>query len=59
MVNANLAEYHVPTNADIGIIDVDVVEAARLTNPTYAAELDRPQISIAPRIVAIARAANA
>jgi xanthine dehydrogenase YagR molybdenum-binding subunit len=26
IVNANLAEYHVPTNADIGHIDVDVVE---------------------------------
>jgi xanthine dehydrogenase YagR molybdenum-binding subunit len=26
IVNANLAEYHVPTNADIGVIDVDVVE---------------------------------
>lgn len=26
IVNANLAEYHVPTNADIGIIDVDVVQ---------------------------------
>lgn len=26
IVNANLAEYHVPTNADIGLIDVDVVE---------------------------------
>jgi len=25
IVNANLAEYHVPTNADIGHIDVDVV----------------------------------
>jgi xanthine dehydrogenase YagR molybdenum-binding subunit len=25
IVNANLAEYHVPTNADIGLIDVDVV----------------------------------
>jgi xanthine dehydrogenase YagR molybdenum-binding subunit len=25
IVNANLAEYHVPTNADIGSIDVDVV----------------------------------
>jgi xanthine dehydrogenase YagR molybdenum-binding subunit len=25
IVNANLAEYHVPTNADIGMIDVDVV----------------------------------
>jgi len=25
IVNANLAEYHVPTNADIGVIDVDVV----------------------------------
>jgi len=25
IVNANLAEYHVPTNADIGRIDVDVV----------------------------------
>ncbi len=25
IVNANLAEYHVPTHADIGIIDVDVV----------------------------------
>jgi xanthine dehydrogenase YagR molybdenum-binding subunit len=25
IVNANLAEYHVPTNADVGIIDVDVV----------------------------------
>jgi xanthine dehydrogenase YagR molybdenum-binding subunit len=25
VVNANLAEYHVPTNADIGAIDVDVV----------------------------------
>jgi xanthine dehydrogenase YagR molybdenum-binding subunit len=26
IANANLAEYHVPTNADIGRIDVDVVE---------------------------------
>lgn len=26
IVNANLADYHVPTNADIGHIDVDVVE---------------------------------
>jgi CO/xanthine dehydrogenase Mo-binding subunit len=25
-VNANLAEHHVPANADIGLIDVDVVE---------------------------------
>lgn len=25
IVNANLAEYHVPTNADVGLIDVDVV----------------------------------
>lgn len=25
IVNANLADYHVPTNADIGRIDVDVV----------------------------------
>lgn len=25
IVNANLAEYHVPTNADIGLIDVDAV----------------------------------
>jgi xanthine dehydrogenase YagR molybdenum-binding subunit len=28
IVNANLAEYHVPTHADIGIIDVGVVEDA-------------------------------
>jgi xanthine dehydrogenase YagR molybdenum-binding subunit len=28
IVNANLAEYHVPTNADIGLIDVDVVADA-------------------------------
>jgi xanthine dehydrogenase YagR molybdenum-binding subunit len=26
IVNANLAEYHVPTNADVGEIDVDVVQ---------------------------------
>lgn len=26
IVNANLAEYHVPTNADIGLIDVGVVD---------------------------------
>ncbi|HEX4150886.1 MAG TPA: xanthine dehydrogenase family protein molybdopterin-binding subunit [Steroidobacteraceae bacterium] len=26
IVNANLAEYHVPTHADIGIIDVDVID---------------------------------
>ncbi len=26
IVNANLAEYHVPTNADVGVIDVDVVD---------------------------------
>jgi xanthine dehydrogenase YagR molybdenum-binding subunit len=26
IVNANLAEYHVPVNADIGTIDVDVVD---------------------------------
>jgi xanthine dehydrogenase YagR molybdenum-binding subunit len=25
IVNANLAEYHVPTNADVGVIDVEVV----------------------------------
>jgi xanthine dehydrogenase YagR molybdenum-binding subunit len=25
IVDANLAEYHVPTHADIGVIDVDVV----------------------------------
>jgi xanthine dehydrogenase YagR molybdenum-binding subunit len=28
IVNANLAEYHVPTHADIGVIDVGVVEGA-------------------------------
>ena len=28
IVNANLAEYHVPTNADIGLIDVGVVDDA-------------------------------
>jgi xanthine dehydrogenase YagR molybdenum-binding subunit len=28
IVNANLAEYHVPTNADIGVIDVDAVDDA-------------------------------
>jgi xanthine dehydrogenase YagR molybdenum-binding subunit len=28
IVNANLAEYHVPTNADVGEIDVDVVAEA-------------------------------
>ena len=26
IVNANSAEYHVPTNADVGVIDVDVVD---------------------------------
>ena len=26
IVNANLAEYQVPTNADVGVIDVDVVD---------------------------------
>jgi xanthine dehydrogenase YagR molybdenum-binding subunit len=25
ILNANLAEYHVPTNADIGVIDVEVI----------------------------------
>jgi xanthine dehydrogenase YagR molybdenum-binding subunit len=28
IVNANLAEYHVPTNADVGMIDVGVVDDA-------------------------------
>jgi xanthine dehydrogenase YagR molybdenum-binding subunit len=28
IVNANLAEYHVPTNADIGLIDVAVIDDA-------------------------------
>ncbi len=28
ILNANLAEYHVPTNADIGLIDVDVIGEA-------------------------------
>ena len=26
IVNNNLAEYHVPTNADVGILDVDWIE---------------------------------
>jgi xanthine dehydrogenase YagR molybdenum-binding subunit len=37
LVNANLAEYHVPTNADIGSIDVDVIgESDPYINPLGA-----------------------
>ncbi|MDB6083372.1 MAG: Xanthine dehydrogenase, molybdenum binding subunit [Gammaproteobacteria bacterium] len=37
IVNANLAEYHVPVNADIGLIDVDVVtENDSFVNPLGA-----------------------
>jgi xanthine dehydrogenase YagR molybdenum-binding subunit len=37
IVNANLADYHLPTNADIGIVDVDVVdEADPFINPLGA-----------------------
>lgn len=37
IVNGNLAEYHVPTNADVGVIDVDVVaENDAVINPLGA-----------------------
>jgi xanthine dehydrogenase YagR molybdenum-binding subunit len=56
IVNANLSEYHVPTNADIGSIDVDVVGGPDLhINPLGARGIG--EIGITGLAAALANAA--